>query len=307
MKSSFLLILILFLGISIIMPVSDVYSLRQMAGIPEVTVYPGGAEEFTWGLVSDSAEYDTIVNIKAEGQGSEFLIYPESVLLEPGVTEYVTILVEIPDDHKGVTSYSPSLFATEFGEKGDAVVINISMEKKVNITVTKPPTDAPSEIVQQQQIEEDSEIKQNDSSEKNNNKGGGCLIATAVYGTELAPQVQFLREIRDDQLLNTQSGTAFMAGFNQLYYSFSPHIADMQRTNPIFQETVRLAITPMISTLSIMTLATESNSDIQVLGLGITVIALNLAIYVGAPAFVGFKFYKYSKTHSQKKKEIEFL
>ena len=28
-------------------------------------------------------------------------------------------------------------------------------------------------------------------------KGGGCLIATAAFGSEMAPQVQFLREIRD--------------------------------------------------------------------------------------------------------------
>ena len=53
-------------------------------------------------------------------------------------------------------------------------------------------------------------------------KGGGCLIATATYGSELAPQVQQLRELRDNQLLNTESGTAFMGTFNDIYYSFSP-------------------------------------------------------------------------------------
>jgi len=51
-------------------------------------------------------------------------------------------------------------------------------------------------------------------------KGGGCLIATAAYGSELAQQVQFLREIRDNTVMSTSTGTAFMSGFNQLYYSF---------------------------------------------------------------------------------------
>ena len=96
--------------------------------------------------------------------------------------------------------------------------------------------------------------------------GGGCLIATAAYGTELAPQVQFLREIRDNTVMSTASGTSFMTGFNQLYYSFSPMIADLERENPMFQEAVRAFITPMISTLSIMTLA-EDGSEGQVLGL----------------------------------------
>jgi len=52
--------------------------------------------------------------------------------------------------------------------------------------------------------------------------GGGCLIATATFGSELAPQVQQLRELRDNKLLQTNSGSAFMSGFNQFYYLFSP-------------------------------------------------------------------------------------
>ena len=130
------------------------------------------------------------------------------------------------------------------------------------------------------------------ASENKPDDGGGCLIATAAYGTELAPQVQFLREIRDNQLMNTQSGVAFMTGFNQLYYSFSPTIADMERENPLFQEAVRAFITPMISTLSIMTLA-DDGSESKVLGLGISVIMLNLGMYVAIPALVGFKAHKY--------------
>ena len=118
-------------------------------------------------------------------------------------------------------------------------------------------------------------------------EGGGCLIATAAYGTELAPQVQFLREIRDNTVMSTSSGAAFMTGFNQLYYSFSPSIADLERENPMFQEAVRAFITPMISTLSIMTLA-EDGSEVEVLGLGASVIALNLGMYIAAPALVGF-------------------
>jgi len=113
--------------------------------------------------------------------------------------------------------------------------------------------------------------------------GGGCLIATATYGSELAPQVQQLRELRDNQLLNTESGTAFMSGFNEFYYSFSPIIADYQRENPYFKEAVKLAITPMISTLSLME---NAESESEVISLGLSVIALNLGMYLGIPAIV---------------------
>ena len=43
--------------------------------------------------------------------------------------------------------------------------------------------------------------------ENEDSKSGGCLIATAAYGTELAPQIQTLREIRDNTLMETSSGT----------------------------------------------------------------------------------------------------
>jgi len=115
--------------------------------------------------------------------------------------------------------------------------------------------------------------------------GGGCLIATATFGTELAPQVQQLRELRDNHLLNTESGTLFIESFNQFYYSFSPIIADYERENPVFKEMVRLSITPMISSLSILNYV-DMNSEVEVLGYGISLILLNGMMYVGIPAVV---------------------
>jgi peptidyl-prolyl cis-trans isomerase B (cyclophilin B) len=124
-----------------------------------------------------------------------------------------------------------------------------------------------------------SEGKTNEQSEE----GGGCLIATATYGSEMAVEVQQLRELRDNQLLQTESGSAFMTTFNDIYYSFSPIIADYERENPYFKEAVKIAITPLISTLSLME---NAESESEVLSIGISVIALNLAMYLGVPAIV---------------------
>jgi uncharacterized FlaG/YvyC family protein len=115
--------------------------------------------------------------------------------------------------------------------------------------------------------------------------GGGCLIATATFGSELSPQVQQLRELRDNKLLNTKLGFAFMGSFNEFYYSFSPIIADYERENPIFREAVKIAITPMISSLSILN-HVNVNSEVEILGYGISLILLNIGMYVGAPAII---------------------
>ena len=121
------------------------------------------------------------------------------------------------------------------------------------------------------------------SNEKSTEEGGGCLIATATYGSEMSQQVQQLRELRDNQLLNTESGSMFMGTFNDIYYSFSPTIADYEREHPMFKEAVKLAITPMISSLSLME---NAETESEVLGLGLSVIALNLGMYLGAPAII---------------------
>ena len=116
-------------------------------------------------------------------------------------------------------------------------------------------------------------------------KGGGCLIATAAYGSEMAPQVQFLREIRDNKVMSTESGATFMTGFNQFYYSFSPVIADYERENPLFKEAVKLGLTPMLSSLSILSVA-DVNSEQEMLGYGMAIIMANIGMYLVAPAMV---------------------
>ena len=95
-----------------------------------------------------------------------------------------------------------------------------------------------------------------------------------------------LREIRDNQLMNTESGSAFMTTFNEAYYSFSPYIADMERESPVFKEIVKAGLTPMLSTLAIME---SAETESEVLGLGLSVIALNLGMYIAAPALIAMK------------------
>jgi len=127
-----------------------------------------------------------------------------------------------------------------------------------------------------------------------NGENGGCLIATATFGSEMAPQVQQLRELRDNTILSTESGTAFMAGFNQFYYSFSPMIADLEREQPIFKEVVKITLTPMLSSLSLLNYV-DIDSEQEMLGYGISLILLNIGMYAGIPAFGILKLYQFRK------------
>jgi len=85
-----------------------------------------------------------------------------------------------------------------------------------------------------------------------------------------------------------------MVGFNQLYYSFSPIIADYERENPAFKEVVKLTITPLLASLTLLQYA-DINSESEMFGYGIGVILLNIGMYFVAPAVLIMKirsFYK---------------
>ena len=131
-------------------------------------------------------------------------------------------------------------------------------------------------------------------SELRSPEGGGCLIATAAFDTEMAPQVQLLRELRDNKLLQTESGTRFIQGFNDFYYSFSPGIADFERKNTIFKESVKVVITPMISSLSLLN-HVELDSEYKVVSYGISLILLNIGMYVGLPITIAIGIKKNRK------------
>ena len=159
------------------------------------------------------------------------------------------------------------------------------------------PMKATEEAMEEEMMEDpmEEEMMEDTPAEKSTNsqtKGGGCLIATATYDSELAPQVQQLREIRDNSLLQTESGSAFMESFNQFYYSFSPTIADLERENPVFKEIVKISITPLLSSLSLLNYV-DMDSESEVLGYGISLIILNVGMYFVAPAIVIHRIKKY--------------
>ena len=112
------------------------------------------------------------------------------------------------------------------------------------------------------------------------NNGGGCLIATAAFGSELAPQVQILREFREGQILATNSGASFLQVFNSFYYSFSPIVADAERENPVLQVITKGAIYPLLGILEVSRQAMFLEGEIGTLSSGFTASILIGSVYL---------------------------
>jgi len=201
------------------------------------------------------------------------------------------------------TEVDPILLAIEQWKSGE--ISKEELEKKLDelgwssqqideFEKTKPVSEEEIQELEDEKIEDPTitqEVPKNQEDEKlmsTPDEGGGCLIATAVFGSELSPQVQNLREIRDTVLLNTKSGTSFMTGFNQIYYLFSPTIADFERENSAFKELVKITITPLLTTLSILNYV-EIDSEAEMLGYGISIISLNVGMYFLMPTLLIIK------------------
>ena len=74
-----------------------------------------------------------------------------------------------------------------------------------------------------------------------------------------------------------------MTGFNQFYYSFSPVVADYERENIVFKEVVKISLTPLLASLTLLQYI-DIDSEFEILGYGISIILLNIGMYFVAPA-----------------------
>lgn len=129
-----------------------------------------------------------------------------------------------------------------------------------------------------------------------NQTQSGCLIATAAFGSELAPQVQLLREFRDTVAMETLAGSSFMAAFNNWYYSFSPSVAEYERQSPWAREAVQVLIQPLLFSLAAATSLHHSlsavgvDSETAIVMTGISASSLIGILYLGpAAALVGLR------------------
>jgi outer membrane lipoprotein SlyB len=113
-----------------------------------------------------------------------------------------------------------------------------------------------------------------------------CLIATATYGSQVAPEVQLLRNFRDNSIMETKSGSSFMLVFNAWYYSFSPGVAAYLNTHWVERTVMKGVLYPLVGILyltSNLFSATSSYPELAVLLSGLLASSLIGVFYLGIP------------------------
>jgi len=247
---------------------------------PIATIAAGGVIKF---VNNDQSKHTFTAGTSASWMGDIF----DSGLLEPGQS-YTTPELEVGEYpyfdmiHPWMTGLIvvEEIHSEAVEETHTEVAEEIHTEEAAEETHTEEAEETHDDLSNLEETMQETTQEAGSSEE-----GGGCLIATAAFGSEMAPQVQFLRELRDNTVLQTQSGTSFMTGFNQFYYSFSPVVADLERENPVFKEAVKLTLTPLLASLTLLNYV-DIDSESEMLGYGIGIIMLNIGMYFVAPAIL---------------------
>ena len=278
------IVFILLLGLLIIIPSAFGIPIAEKTGLKFKFPLNHGGNSF---IIEGTANFDVKhlsfddtnkqITLKIESSLEENLL--EIVLPANLVGENLTFMImSVPNSITQTSQLSDTLEiipkTIHYSESNTFVTLEFNGMGTHYLTISE------STYQNAQQTDDSNDKASEDFTESN---GGGCLIATAAFGSEMAPQIQLLRELRDNIILQTQSGATFMTGLNQFYYSFSPAIADYERENPVFKEAVKLTLTPLLTSLTLLNYV-NIDTEQEMLGYGIGVILLNIGMYFVVPA-----------------------
>jgi hypothetical protein len=82
----------------------------------------------------------------------------------------------------------------------------------------------------------------------------GCVIATAAYGSSVAPEVVYMRHVRDGLIGSTPTGRMLVDAFNTFYYSWSPSLARIIAANEALRAAFRVLLLPLVATVHVAAL-----------------------------------------------------
>jgi hypothetical protein len=127
----------------------QVGAFQQIAGPVIINVNPGETKPFSWGLLAGNNE-TSILKIYSDGNGSEFLSFPQSFRLIPGKINYIVGNITIPSNHPTNMTLSPIIHSTisenDTTNTGGGNSVNVELSKFLTITIGANKTQAISNL-----------------------------------------------------------------------------------------------------------------------------------------------------------------
>jgi hypothetical protein len=122
-----------------------------------------------------------------------------------------------------------------------------------------------------------------------------CVIATAAYGSELAPDVAYMRYVRDDLIGSSILGRTLVVVFNEFYYSWSPAVAEWIAGSTLLMAVFRLLLLPLVGIVHVTALvfaatahATGQTDAASLFGF-LAAAIMTITVYVLLPIIVAAK------------------
>lgn len=117
-----------------------------------------------------------------------------------------------------------------------------------------------------------------------------CIIATAAYGSEMAPEVVHMRYIRDDMIGSSGVGKILVDGWNTFYYSWSPPVANIIAESYLLRVSFRVLLVPLLWIIhsagySFITLA-RVNVDLASIMSFLLAALMSITIYLALPLYI---------------------
>ena len=121
-----------------------------------------------------------------------------------------------------------------------------------------------------------------------------CVIATATFGSVLAPEVVYMRYVRDQLIGSTPSGRTLIEAFNTFYYAWSPAVAEVIAGNGLLRAIFRIILLPLVGivhvsamifrTVALMTGQTDRASVFAFVAAAVMTISVYIALPIAAVA-----------------------
>lgn len=209
----------------------------------------GGASRISGVLEKYSPNYVVIMegaNDVKQGISAETTVFNLNIMLKETVAIGATPILSTITPNTSNSGYQPENYnpsIIELAENGGTTLIDtysnvVSNWSNLNVDGIHPNEDGSLKIAQgfySQLV--------NTQNASSGGGGGGCFIATAAYGTALEPQVILLKRFRDLYLMTNRLGFSFV----QLYYTYSPPIADFIRQHSFIRFLVRILLLPLLT------------------------------------------------------------